>query len=153
MGMAHTASTSGPNPAEPSHWQALPNAPRPGTHLGYVNDWPDEAATRLELPAAQAGREPYRLVLLRSGAQVHAFVNRCAHFGVPLAQPHHTLIFTPGRSLTCNVHYARYGWQTGACEAGDCDGVGLIPVPLVVSESGEVCIGHGAADAAQERSA
>jgi nitrite reductase/ring-hydroxylating ferredoxin subunit len=28
------------------------------------------------------------------------------------------------------VHYARYAWRDGRCEAGDCAGEGLIPVPL-----------------------
>ena len=73
---------------------------------------------------------PFKAILLRSGEQVFAYVNRCAHFGVPLAEKMEQLIFKPGQSLSCNVHYARYGWRDGSCQDGECDGEGLLPVPL-----------------------
>ena len=78
------------------------------------------------------GKETFRLVILRSGDAVFGYVNRCAHFGVPLAEKIEQLIFKPHQSLSCNVHYARYNWQDGRCENGDWDGEGLLPVPLEV---------------------
>ena len=81
-----------------------------------------------------------QLLLLRSGQEVKAYVNRCAHFGVPLAARQDLLIFQAHTSLTCNVHYARYRWADGVCESGDCVGESLIPVPLQVSDSGALRI-------------
>ncbi len=78
------------------------------------------------------GKEAFRLIVLRSGQQVFGYVNRCAHFGVPLAEKLGQLIFRPHESISCNVHYARYGWRDGRCVSGECDGVGLMPVPLIV---------------------
>jgi nitrite reductase/ring-hydroxylating ferredoxin subunit len=86
------------------------------------------------------GRETFRLIVLRSGDAVFGYVNRCAHFGVPLADKLEQLIFTPHESIVCNVHYARYGWRDGTCQRGDCDGEGLLPVPLEVID-GNVHIG------------
>jgi nitrite reductase/ring-hydroxylating ferredoxin subunit len=85
------------------------------------------------------GREAFRLILLRSGDAVFGHVNRCAHFGVPLAEKIQQLIFTPHESIACNVHYARYDWRHGTCLRGDCDGEGLLTVPLEIV-TGEVRI-------------
>lgn len=85
------------------------------------------------------GRDAFRLLILRSGDAVFGFVNRCAHFGVPLAGKLEQLILTPHQSVACNVHYARYGWRDGRCLNGDCDGEGLLHVPLRI-DSGEVRI-------------
>ena len=85
--------------------------------------------------------KPFRLVLLRDGEQVTAFVNRCPHFGVPLATQQSQLIFVPKVSLTCNVHYTRFRWSDGVCEAGQCVGDRLLAVPLAVADDGQVQIG------------
>ncbi|MES2947220.1 MAG: Rieske 2Fe-2S domain-containing protein [Pseudomonadota bacterium] len=124
----------------PLHWSALPHAPAPGTPLGLRDALVDGQATMRELDTGGGPGQPYRLLLLRSGLEVTAFVNRCAHFGVPLASRQSQLIFTPHVSLTCNVHYARYRWADGVCEVGDCVGEALIPVPLSVTSSGELSI-------------
>ena len=121
-------------------WHELPDAPAPGQRLAQRDDLADGQALMLELPPAQAGGEPFRLLLLRSGQQVLAYANRCAHFGVPLAAQQRQLIYTPHAHLTCNVHYARYRWQDGACETGDCHGEPLIPIPLAVAADGAIRI-------------
>lgn len=111
-------------------WPNLPGAPATGTWVGDLPSFADGQATMVSLPAATAGAPEFKLLVLRRGDQVHAFANRCAHFGVPLAAKAEQLISTPLKSLTCNVHYARYAWATGACEAGECDGEALIAVPI-----------------------
>jgi nitrite reductase/ring-hydroxylating ferredoxin subunit len=80
------------------------------------------------------------VLLLRSGPQVVAYVNRCAHFGVPLASRQDLLQFTPHVSLTCGVHYARFRWSDGVCDRGDCEGEGLIPIPLDIDAQGALRI-------------
>ena len=118
-------------------WSDLPNAPAPGLQLGRLEDLPDGSAHMLALPSSTNPQDqPFRLLLLRSGEQVRAFVNQCAHFGVPLAQREEQLIFTPHQHLTCNVHYARYRWRDGACEAGECNGQSLMAVPISVAPDG-----------------
>ena len=127
---------------EPTAWHELPHAPPPGTLLGqrasladgsaHMGVWPPDAGASVV--------KPFRYLLLRSGDAVHAFVNRCAHFGVPLAQKQEQLLFQPHTSLTCNVHYARYDWRDGHCLGGDCDGAGLWPIPVQVDADGQIRI-------------
>lgn len=80
------------------------------------------------------------LIVLRSGEKVSAFINRCTHFGVPLALKESQLIFTPHEAITCNVHYARFRWEDGSCESGECLGEGLTPVFLQKKENGDICV-------------
>lgn len=93
----------------------------------------------LQAPAETSG-PGFRYLLLRSGTTVRAYVNRCAHFGVPLAARQDLLLFVPHTSLTCNVHYARYHWSDGACASGECEGVGLLPIPVIVDALGQICV-------------
>ena len=115
--------------------------PAPGTLLGVLQALPDGVATMRELPAEPGTSEaPLRYLLLRSGPEVKAYVNRCAHFGVPLAARQDLLIFVPHTSITCNVHYARYHWSDGTCASGECEGVGLLAIPVVVDALGQICV-------------
>ena len=129
-------------PGEPKLWSDLTNAPPNGTCLGRLNDLADSGATMLELPvpANAAQSNPFRYLLLRDGANVKAYVNRCAHFGVPLAARQDLLIFKPLASVSCNLHYARYRWSDGVCESGDCEGESLLAIPLQLQDNGDICI-------------
>lgn len=130
-------------------WFELPNAPAPGSALCRLDDIPDNGAKLLWISAAGIGDSfsagAFGLILLRSQGTVRAYVNRCAHFGAPLAEKPEHLIFEAGVSVTCNVHYARYSWQEGRCLRGECDGGALIAVPLAVDEAGTVAIAEPAA--------
>ncbi|GLR12766.1 hypothetical protein GCM10007907_15560 [Chitinimonas prasina] len=123
--------------AEPQHWTQVPHAPAPGSHVCALAALPDGVATMQTLGVATM---PFHLLLLRSGEVVYGYVNRCAHFGVPLAGRQEQLIFKPHESVSCNVHYARYRWQDGVCVAGECAGAALLPVPLRVQD-GMVSVG------------
>jgi len=125
---------------EPQFWYQVPAAPAPGTVLGALAELPDGQVTMRESLAAESPIPPFRYLLLRSGMQVKAYVNRCAHFGVPMATRQDLLIFTPLASVSCNVHYARYRWSDGVCEAGDCVGESLLTIPVTVDAAGQVCI-------------
>ena len=57
------------------HWHQLPHAPAPGTALGHIDELPDGVATLRELDTGGGPNQPFRL-LLRSGADVRAYVNR-----------------------------------------------------------------------------
>jgi len=128
-------------PKQPTRlWSELPDAPAPGRLIAQRGDLPDGQATMLALDAPDKPSAIFRLLLLRSGLVVNAFVNRCAHFGVPLAGKQAQLIFVPHVSVTCNVHYARYRWSDGVCESGECAGDALIPVPLRCEADGQIFI-------------
>ena len=110
-------------------WCSLPNAPAAGTELAKFDVVPDGGAHLLMFGTEEV---PYRIILLRSGDAVFAYVNRCAHFGVPLAQRIDQLHFKPHLSVSCNVHYARFRWQDGFCDFGDCEGEFLLDIPVEV---------------------
>jgi nitrite reductase/ring-hydroxylating ferredoxin subunit len=126
----------------PTHWHQVANAPAPGTVLGHLQDLEDGHALMQtwNTIAADTAEKPFRYLLMRSGSTVRAFVNRCAHFGVPLAQKQEQLLYQPHTSITCNVHYAHYDWNSGQCLRGDCDGEGLLAIPVVVDAHGGICI-------------
>jgi nitrite reductase/ring-hydroxylating ferredoxin subunit len=119
-----------------------PGAPQPGTVLCALKDLQD-GDIRCMNPAEIAGscspsNQGFGLLLLRSGTNVKAFLNRCAHFGVPLSQDRAHLIFEPHQTLTCNVHYAKYRWIDGLCISGDCLGESLTALPVQVNAAGMV---------------
>jgi nitrite reductase/ring-hydroxylating ferredoxin subunit len=123
-------------------WQALAHAPLPGTLLGHVDDVPDGQVVMRDIftSADSAQQAPFRILLLRSGAEIKAYANRCAHFGVPLAARQEQLKFQPHASISCNVHYARYRWSDGVCDRGDCVGEALTAIPVQVDAQGQIRI-------------
>jgi nitrite reductase/ring-hydroxylating ferredoxin subunit len=129
-----------PRDTEPHNWHALPHAPAPGTLLGRRDALPDGIPQMQQLDSGGGADQPFRYLLLRSGEVVTAFVNRCAHFGVPLATRQDLLKFEPHISISCNVHYARYRWADGVCDRGDCEGESLLPIPVAVDATGHIHI-------------
>lgn len=113
-------------------WCDLPGAPASGSPVCALADLPDGGGRMLRLgPAA------FPLLVLRDGERCLGYVNRCPHFGVPLAQRDDQLILEPRRWVKCNTHYARFRWEDGYCDSGDCAGESLLAVPLMVT-AGEV---------------
>lgn len=140
-----------PSTPAPRFWYELPNAPAPGTALTAYQALSDGQVMMLSLPqdgamSPQAGDKPFRLLLLRSGQEIKAYVNRCAHFGVPLAAKQEQLIFRPHATISCNVHYARYRWNDGFCEYGDCEGESLMAIPVTVDGQGQICVASTSKD-------
>ncbi len=133
-----TTSITSPHPPIP--WRQLPGAPAAGTALLPLDQLPEGQARLHTIAPASPADPALRILLLRSGPEVKAYANRCAHFGVPLAAKQEQLIFVPHVSLTCNVHYARYRWSDGSCESGECEGESLTPVPVQVDATGIVCV-------------
>lgn len=111
-----------------------PSVPAAGTIICPVTDLPDGGGRVFSFGPED---NPFRVILLRSGDQVIAWHNHCPHFGQPLALKDEWLILKPHTTLSCNVHYARFRWQDGVCEFGDCLGEKLTALPVEVS-NGEV---------------
>lgn len=76
----------------------------------------------------------HSILVLRSGERCYGYINRCPHFGMPLSENDTQLIFEPHHWVKCNVHYARFRWHDGLCEAGECAGESLQSVPLEVKD-------------------
>jgi nitrite reductase/ring-hydroxylating ferredoxin subunit len=117
-------------------WRSLPNAPHPGTRLCALDDIVDGGALLLTLGE---GDPAFDLVVLRSGNELYGYLNRCAHFEIPLAKRQEHLVFEAHRTLSCNVHYARYDWHDGRCISGECAGEHLVAVPLQLQD-GQVLV-------------
>ena len=130
----------------PPAWHTLPHAPLPGTLLGHMDEVGDGQVLMRQVFTAEdsAQQHPFKLLLLRSGQNILAYANRCAHFGVPLAARQEQLLFQSHTSISCNVHYARYRWSDGVCDKGDCEGEALIGIPLQVDAQGRIRIAQTA---------
>jgi nitrite reductase/ring-hydroxylating ferredoxin subunit len=114
---------------EPATWQDFPAAPAAGTEVCTLAEIPDGGGRMFAFPGSE---KEFRLLVLRSGDTCYGYVNRCPHFGVPLAARDAQLILIPHQAVKCTTHYARFRWQDGYCESGDCEGESLMPVPLSV---------------------
>jgi nitrite reductase/ring-hydroxylating ferredoxin subunit len=93
---------------------------------------PDGGARAIGQP--QPDGSTRSVILLRRGAQVWAYVNRCPHFSVQLD-------FEPGEFATyeaqivmCAHHSAMFRYDDGLCVEGPCAGHRLDPVEVRVVE-------------------
>jgi nitrite reductase/ring-hydroxylating ferredoxin subunit len=120
--------------SNPTCWSQLAHAPAAGAEICALDALADGGVAMFEFGPGVAAAKPFRLLVLRSGETVLGYVNRCAHFGVPLAATQEQLIFKPHVSISCNVHYARYRWQDGVCDFGDCEGESLLAVPIKIRD-------------------
>jgi nitrite reductase/ring-hydroxylating ferredoxin subunit len=89
-----------------------------------------------------AGDWPLRGFVVRVGAQLRGFVNRCPHAGHPLNLLPDRFLTPDGALLLCSSHGAVFEKLTGYCVAGPCAGRSLTPVPLEV-RSGFVLLADG----------
>jgi nitrite reductase/ring-hydroxylating ferredoxin subunit len=105
----------------------------PICRLDELSD-PGSRGARLMLP--DGGLE---IFLVRRGAQVYAYRNRCPHASVNLEwQPHQFLDLT-GHFILCANHGALFRFEDGFCLRGPCAGQRLTPVPVHV-EQGRVVV-------------
>ena len=88
------------------------------------------------------GDWPLRGFVVRSGAELRAYVNRCPHAGHPLNLLPERFCTPDGALILCSSHGALFEKLTGYCVAGPCAGRALTPVPLEV-RSGYVMLADG----------
>jgi nitrite reductase/ring-hydroxylating ferredoxin subunit len=103
--------------------------------------------TELEAHGARAftiggGDWPLRGFVVRAGAHLRAYVNRCPHAGHPLNLLPGRFFTPDGALILCSSHGALFEKLTGYCVAGPCAGRALTPVPLEV-RSGFVMLADG----------
>jgi nitrite reductase/ring-hydroxylating ferredoxin subunit len=85
------------------------------------------------------GNWPLRGFVVRAGADVRGYLNRCPHAGHPLNLLPNRFLTPDGTLILCSSHGALFEKQTGYCVAGPCAGRSLRAVPLEV-QSGFVML-------------
>jgi nitrite reductase/ring-hydroxylating ferredoxin subunit len=102
-----------------------------GTELARLDHLPDGATQGLVLGA---GEWPLRAFLVRIGAEVHAYINRCPHAGRQLNFLPDRFLTQDGELIQCVAHGALFEKGTGECIAGPCVGDHLTRIPVVVAD-------------------
>ena len=101
------------------------------TPLCRIDDIP-EGGARGVLPGRR-GRD--RVVLLRRGGRVFAWVNNCPHYDrAPLGWRKDEFLNGDGTRILCAAHGALFRIEDGVCEIGPCLGQALTPVPVRVED-------------------
>jgi len=101
--------------------------------------------TDLEDPGARSftigtGDWPLRGFVVRVGAAVCGYVNRCPHAGHPLNLGPNRFLTPRGEAILCASHGALFDKLTGFCIAGPCAGQSLQSVTVKI-EAGFVLLG------------
>jgi nitrite reductase/ring-hydroxylating ferredoxin subunit len=79
-----------------------------------------------------AGDWPLRGFVVRVGAAVRGYVNRCPHAGHPLNLLPDRFLTPDGALILCSSHGALFEKSTGYCVAGPCAGGALTAVALEI---------------------
>jgi nitrite reductase/ring-hydroxylating ferredoxin subunit len=77
-------------------------------------------------------RDKPGIVVVRLGDDVHAYVNKCPHFGIPLEIGRGVKTFR--NHVLCVNHYAVFRFEDGYCIDGPCKGASLLPVPVAIKD-------------------
>jgi nitrite reductase/ring-hydroxylating ferredoxin subunit len=104
---------------------------RAGIVLCRLDDIADPGARNIVIEIA--GRRFFGFVV-RQGAEVHGYVDRCPHQGLPLAQVLDQYLTPGGALIACSWHGALFRAEDGACVGGPCLGARLTPWPVTVAD-------------------
>lgn len=113
------------------------------TDLCALDEIPDGTARGFRL--ADAGGGERRLLVVRRGGALAAYVNSCPHRGTPLDLVPDHFFDAEGRHLVCATHGAVFRPEDGYCLAGPCAGESLEPVAVEVRGGRVVLAGEGSA--------
>ncbi|CAB3778345.1 hypothetical protein LMG28614_00596 [Paraburkholderia ultramafica] len=88
--------------------------------LCRLTDVPDGGARVIDVSPGDAP-----IVVVRRGAQVWAYANRCPHFSVPLDFEPGEISCYRAQVLMCAHHSALFRFEDGHCIEGPCAGASL----------------------------
>lgn len=117
-------------------WRLRPNAPPAGHPLCAVDALPEGAAREFVFGA---GVSAFSMFAVRRSGRVHAYLNLCPHFSLPLNQRRDAFLTPDGDRLMCTQHLAVFRIEDGVCVEGACVGGRLEPIAVAV-EAGVVRI-------------
>jgi nitrite reductase/ring-hydroxylating ferredoxin subunit len=103
----------------------------PGVHLCLLDELPNPGARNFVL---QIGTLRFHGFVVRHGARVRGYVDRCPHMGLPLAQKLDDYLTTGGDLIGCSWHGALFRPTDGVCVGGPCFGAALITWPVVLKD-------------------
>ena len=103
-----------------------------GVGLGPLAAIPDGRA-RNYVVQMRAGR--FHGFVVRRGAAVFGYVDRCPHMGLPLAQVLDEYLTPAGDLIACSWHSALFAIDSGVCVGGPCPGQRLTPWPVAVADA------------------
>ena len=101
-----------------------------GVPLATLDAIPDGTARNFVLQM-RSGR--FHGFVVRQGGDVHGYVDRCPHAGMPLAQRLDDYLTPSGDLIACGWHGALFTIDGGVCVGGPCVGQRLIPWAVEVS--------------------
>lgn len=78
--------------------------------------------------------DPARIVLVRRGERVFAYLNSCPHTGAPMEWRRHQFLALDDVHLCCGIHGAMFRPDDGFCVSGPCAGAYLTPAPIVLED-------------------
>lgn len=74
-----------------------------------------------------------RVVLVRQGPRVHAYINNCPHYDrAPLGWKKNEFLSGDGKHIMCASHGALFRIADGVCELGPCLGQELTRIPVEI---------------------
>lgn len=120
-------------------WRDRPYAPPPGTPLCGFAELPDCGVREFVFGP---GKSPFRMLVIRRGAEIWGYVNNCPHYQIPLNYEPGTFLVMDDAFLMCATHYATFRFEDGFCVDGPCKSLKLEPVPVARSADA-VVIGDG----------
>lgn len=82
----------------------------------------------------QIGDAYFHGFLVRVGNEVHGYVDRCPHAGLPLAQKLDGYLTPDGSLIACSWHGALFRPGDGVCVGGPCAGARLTSWPVKVED-------------------
>lgn len=106
---------------------ANPAQPRAGARLCALADIADPGAKGFLF---RSGEKLFLGFVVRRGATVEGYVDRCPHTGLPLAPLPDRYLTREGDLVICGSHGALFRIHDGLCIAGPCVGRALWPWPV-----------------------
>lgn len=104
---------------------------RAGIALCRLEDIADPGARNI---VVEIGGRRFFGFVVRHGAAVRGYVDRCPHQGLPLAQVLDDYLTPDGGLIACSWHGALFRPDDGACVGGPCVGAALTPWPVTVTD-------------------
>ena len=101
-----------------------PAQPAAGTRLCALSEIKDPGSRGFVF---REGDKLFVGFVVRHGAQVHGYIDRCPHAGMPLAMMPDRFLTREGDLILCSSHGALFRPADGVCVAGPCPGKSLTP--------------------------
>lgn len=78
--------------------------------------------------------EKHSLIAVKHQGQLHLYINRCPHRGLPLEWQPDQFLDIERQYIQCSTHGALFQINTGHCIQGPCQGQALEPVLFTIDQ-------------------